>query len=212
MRYFLLCIIILPHVVFAQQKITFQVEWNKNILPTLPATLQLDKQTLEIKTLKLYLSNVRAISDNKTIYATKRFYLYDAERAEVVFDFPEAQHIKQYCFTLGIDSATNSEGVMGDVLDPTQGMYWTWQSGYINFKLEGNFHNEKIAYHLGGYSYPYNSSRSVCVDARPNSNALVFRLDSFLLGLSAKLPKNIMSPGEATMQLSDLLSTCFEIH
>ena len=40
-------------------------------------------------------------------------------------------------FQLGIDSLTNVSGAMGGDLDPTKGMYWTWQSGYINMKIEG---------------------------------------------------------------------------
>jgi hypothetical protein len=42
-------------------------------------------------------------------------------------------------FNLGLDSLTNVSGALGGDLDPTKGMYWTWQNGYVNFKLQGSF-------------------------------------------------------------------------
>ena len=38
---------------------------------------------------------------------------------------------------LGVDSVLNYNGVHEGALDPINGMYWTWQTGYIHCKLEG---------------------------------------------------------------------------
>jgi hypothetical protein len=71
-------------------------------------------------------------------------------------------------FLLGIDSIQNTNGAHDGPLDPMNGMYWTWNSGYVNFKLEGNspvspLPQHAINYHIGGYRAPYNTSRSITI-------------------------------------------------
>jgi hypothetical protein len=63
-------------------------------------------------------------------------------------------------FGIGIDSTLHVKGIQSGVLDPIHGMYWTWQSGYINFKLEGQIKVQQqwqnFQFHIGGYRSPYN--------------------------------------------------------
>ncbi len=41
-------------------------------------------------------------------------------------------------FTVGIDSSAVSEGATGGILDPVRNeMFWSWNSGYVALKLEG---------------------------------------------------------------------------
>jgi len=59
-------------------------------------------------------------------------------------------------FTLGVDSARNVSGAQADALDPGKGMFWTWNTGYIMAKLEGNSPvaatpNHAFEYHIGGF-------------------------------------------------------------
>jgi hypothetical protein len=47
-------------------------------------------------------------------------------------------------------------GAQTGALDPTKGMFWTWNTGYIMAKLEGNSQlantpNNEIQYHIGGF-------------------------------------------------------------
>jgi hypothetical protein len=68
----------------------------------------------------------------------------------------------QISFTIGVDSLRSTMDVSNrhGVLDPAQGhdgMYWTWNSGYIFFKMEGISpaapleQDNKFYYHIGGY-------------------------------------------------------------
>ena len=41
-------------------------------------------------------------------------------------------------FTIGVDSIRNVSGAQTGALDPANGMFWTWNSGYIMAKLEGS--------------------------------------------------------------------------
>ncbi|NBB18584.1 hypothetical protein GVN20_04370 [Runella sp. CRIBMP] len=70
-------------------------------------------------------------------------------------------------FTIGVDSLRNTmdlsrrKGVLdpGDASHEGDGMYWSWNSGYIFLKIEGNSSkitpdpagNQKFRYHIGGY-------------------------------------------------------------
>ena len=59
-------------------------------------------------------------------------------------------------FTIGVDSARNVSGAQTGALDPLNGMFWTWNSGYVMAKLEGkssvsSLVNNKMEYHIGGF-------------------------------------------------------------
>jgi hypothetical protein len=65
-------------------------------------------------------------------------------------------------FQLGIDSIDQNQGAQTGALDPVNGMFWTWNSGYQSLKIEGyspvsSLPAHMIAYHIGGYRYPYNT-------------------------------------------------------
>jgi hypothetical protein len=60
-------------------------------------------------------------------------------------------------FTIGVDSIRNISGAQTGALDTANGMFWTWNSGYIMAKLEGNSTlsnqpNQVFEYHIGGFA------------------------------------------------------------
>lgn len=69
-------------------------------------------------------------------------------------------------FLLGVDSAANCSGAQAGALDPMNDMFWTWSSGYVVFKLEGespssNADLGRIEHHIGGYKGENNVSVTV---------------------------------------------------
>ena len=57
-------------------------------------------------------------------------------------------------------------GVQSGALDPVNGMFWAWNTGYIFLKLEGNSSYSKspagiFEFHIGGYKQPSNAIRKV---------------------------------------------------
>jgi hypothetical protein len=47
-------------------------------------------------------------------------------------------------------------------------MYWAWNSGYINVKIEGassfvSNDDHKFEFHIGGYMSPYTTVRQICI-------------------------------------------------
>lgn len=69
-------------------------------------------------------------------------------------------------FRIGVDSVVNELGPSAGDLDPINGMYWTWSTGYVFCKLEGTVEHgsaPKRVYeiHIGGYKTPYNNTMLV---------------------------------------------------
>lgn len=114
-------------------------------------------------------------------------------------------HSDSISFRIGIDSVLQTRGALGGDLDPVQGMYWTWQSGYIHMKLEartsvlpGEAH--RIQCHLGGYAAPFNTIQQLGFPLTKES-CIAIQLDQFL-GAPSEMPHKVMSPSPAAVQLS----------
>lgn len=46
-------------------------------------------------------------------------------------------------FLLGVDSVDQTSGAQTGALDPVRGMFWTWNTGYLSFKIEGTSPDSK---------------------------------------------------------------------
>lgn len=176
--------------------------------------------TLRIETLRFYAGQFSAWENGRQHWSEgeQSWHLLDAAQPEgLVLRLPLPSHtaMQELRFTLGTDSLTNASGVFGGDLDPTTGMYWSWQSGYINFKIEGRSagcpdRGGEFVYHLGGYGHPWGTSKPVILPvtcARP--------ADSFMVGLElgpmleAALHSGkcrITSPGAEAARLFQLLT------
>ncbi len=120
------------------------------------------------------------------------------------------KEIKSIHFKLGIDSTTNVSGAFGGVLDPTKGMYWSWQSGYINFKIEGIVEKEKYILHLGGYSSPFKSVQQVILPVMKQTDE--FRVTLPIIEIIKKLvpiDNTVMSPSLNAVSMSKSIASYF---
>lgn len=179
------------------------------------------KDSIQIDMLKWYISGIELKKDNKSVWKeTNSFHLIDiSNKRSLVFELkpPDGIDFDKIKFNLGIDSLTNVSGAMGGDLDPTLGMYWTWQSGYINFKMEGKSNrspnpHQIFEFHLGGYHFPYNAIREITLDVA-NKNAINIHTDlsRFIEKIDLSKINRVMSPGTEAMKLSDLAARIFSI-
>src|ERR1044071_4197029 len=131
---------------------------------------KINDDSVLITTLKFYISNISFYDGNKQVWKENKSYhlvdISDPNSLKLKLDLPSKIKFTEIKFNLGIDSITNVSGALGGALDPTLGMYWTWQSGYINFKLDGrsslcNTRNHEFQFHLGGYQYPHSALQTV---------------------------------------------------
>ncbi|PKL78425.1 MAG: hypothetical protein CVV25_11665 [Ignavibacteriae bacterium HGW-Ignavibacteriae-4] len=181
-----------------------------------------DNDSLVIESLRFYISNIQLLQNNEVVYTINDgYYLLDLEYPEsmnITLSIPNNLNYNRLSLGIGIDSTTNAKGVMGGALDPTKGMYWTWQSGYINFKLEGVSNKcatrkNRFQYHLGGYQSPFNLYQTVDLVLRNNNKNLVIDVDisELILDLDLENINQIMSPNTEALKLTKLLPQIFKI-
>jgi len=148
--------------------------------------------------------------------------LIDIENSEslaVNFGTEEKQSLKynNIRFNLGVDSLTNSSGAFGGDLDPTNGMYWAWQSGYINFKLEGvskacPARKNAFQFHLGGFLGEHNALQKVHLNISDKESKIEFPIDQFLEQINLKEQYQIMSPSAEAVIISKTVADLFTIN
>lgn len=109
---------------------------------------------------KYYISNIRLIGINDAEYKVPDSYFLvdqeDAESREIHLSSLPAGVFKSIKFIIGVDSTRNVSGAQTGALDPINGMFWTWNSGYIFLKLEGTSPaitsmGNSFTYHIGGF-------------------------------------------------------------
>ncbi len=175
--------------------------------------------SLALHSLRLYLGHFVFVKNGRTFPAgPDDYFLLDLEEPESMllhFAMPAGGGFDSLRFELGVDSLTNSGGVRGGALDPTRGMYWTWQSGYINVKLEGfcarsTARNREFQFHLGGYLAPNPSVQTVQL-ALPAGGQSVLQLDlePFFRQIDWAAKSHIMSPSAEAAKLSAALAQNF---
>ena len=214
---FLLIFLLLTSTFFtiAQQKA------NLTIVPKFKEdNLQLDKayvlenDSIKITNLKFYISNLKYYKNDSLIYTSnKKAHLIDLSKElslqineKKSFDFDKVK------FNIGVDSLTNVSGIFEGDLDPANGMYWTWQSGYINFKLEGisslcPARKNKFYWHIGGYSPPFNTLRQVALKTNEKVN---IQLGELFEEIDVSVKYQVMSPNDNAVQIADKLPSLFK--
>lgn len=181
-----------------------------------------NNSTIVISTLRFYVGQFELIdSQNQKSQKHKEYYLLDLAHLEsmhISFDSSYSFHADLINFNFGVDSLTNTSGALSGALDPTNGMYWAWQSGYINMKLEGyiisGLNNEvKFEYHLGGFLSPFESSQIVRLNlpAKPKI-VIVVDLDNFFSDAIEIKEFRIMSPSLKAKELSKRAAQSFRIN
>jgi hypothetical protein len=218
--YLIILIILQANLTFAQTdfkiKITCKLQEQDIHLDSI---YKLDSTTsIKINTLKFYLGNIELNQrDKQQITSTNSYYLIDLNKQEsttISISLNESTTIETLQFCFGTDSLSNVSGAMDGDLDPTKGMYWAWNSGYINFKCEGEIiHTEKreeFTYHLGGYQAPFETVQSINLPLESNNKMNIeFNLFPFLLEQIRLNNYTIMSPGKTAQEGMKTLSQSF---
>lgn len=181
----------------------------------------LQLEDLSIETLRFYISGIEFYHGKESAFTlANSFHLIDAavpNSLVIQFEIPETLAYTHLQFNIGIDSLTNVSGAMGGDLDPTKGMYWTWQSGYINFKLEGvaersPARHHRFQFHLGGYQAPFESVQTVNL-ALKDKTAIEIQvaIDKCLASIDLGETYQIMSPNAAAVEMAQRLPLIYSI-
>jgi hypothetical protein len=127
-------------------------------------------ETYTIQRLKYYITNIEFLhAVTGTRFAIPgSYFLVDTndEESNIIKVFAPADDYDAISFLLGVDSLHNVSGAQSGALDPVNGMFWTWNSGYVSIKLEGrspasNLPQHLMEYNLGGFKGPDNVNHRV---------------------------------------------------
>ena len=200
------------------QTISFISVWNKEeAKPYKRFYSEKIQDSVQLETLRFYVSKVCFLKNEQHVWEEKNsFHLMDWDE-EMSFKVDVAKDFDALSFCIGIDSVTNVSGAMGGDLDPTIGMYWTWQSGYINFKIEGTSpvcktRNHAFQWHVGGYQFLNAAIQEIKLACR-NKKEIVIAVDLKKMFEQASVVTHpeVMSPSKEAVQLSSVFKTCFSI-
>jgi hypothetical protein len=183
---------------------------------------------LHVELLKCYVGHIEILDINRQVIGkdSVAYRLLDfSNRSSMNFSFPINNQKASYIrITLGVDSITNAAGVNCCALDPANGMYWSWQSGYIQFKLEGKEKDgNALNLHLGGFSNANMSSITDEIpilrmvtggpvlppDRRSQNVTIHLNLDSFLELVHANKEYSLMSPNDRVHEYMRVLCASF---
>ncbi len=145
-----------------------------------PALLQLDSayyknelgQTFNVSKFRYYISNIKLKKNIGPNIELPGYFLIDEADPEsksiTLNNVPEGLY-SSVSFIIGVDSLHNCTGAQSGALDPVNGMFWTWNTGYIFLKLEGHADaslspGHIFEYHIGGYASPNNCIRTITLN------------------------------------------------
>src|SRR6185369_7987900 len=127
------------------------------------------KESYSVKAFKFYIHGIEMINtDSNKVFklSADKYYLVDfSDSASCEIKIAILPYTyNRISFTIGVDSIRNVSGAQTDALDPAKGMFWTWNTGYIMAKLEGNSPVApagQFEFHIGGFSGPDNVIKKV---------------------------------------------------
>lgn len=136
-------------------------------------------EPFSVEQCKYYISDITVIGDDgKTQRIFSGAHLVDAaDSSTLTLNLTtDITTIAKIRFKLGVDSETTAGGVKTGDLDPMLGMFWTWNTGYVFARLEGQSDSAHAPAHrytwdIGGYRTGFNAVREITLplDGRPGS-------------------------------------------
>ena len=168
-------------------------------------------QTFTVSRFRYYISNIKLKSNNGAEVSLPGYFLVDEEDDEsksITLGNVPVGNYSSVQFIIGVDSLHNCSGAQSGALDPVNGMFWTWNTGYIFLKLEGHADASTspghiFEYHIGGYAAPNNCIRKVELDFGKKGLTISDHKDNGI-ALKADVLQILKSP--ATIDFSKLSS------
>ena len=186
---------------------------------------------VKINTVKYYVSNVvLEKEDGTTFIVDDSYHLVDGSNASsldfLIDDIPSDSYHK-ISFMVGVDEPRNTAGAQEGALDPANGMFWSWNNGYIFLKLEGTYGSEEdnFTYHIGGFQGEYASQQQIelslhgdMLDISDNETATVHTVVNLEEFFENPIDWNIDNQPAMTMSgmmaktISDNYADMFSVH
>lgn len=212
-------------------KVTFRLLNNGEPLNTSETYLNFSGEQYRVDVFKFYVSNVKLRTTDNQLSEEKESYhlvdLADAESRELNLVMDNGSY-QQFEFTLGVDSLRNVSGAQTGALDPMLGMFWTWNSGYIFAKLEGQSPQstaiqQNFTYHIGGFRTGENALRTIVLNMPADKPILMGKTEMIVIDvdlarwfdathrISIATEPSLMTPGGQSLLIADNYATMFSL-
>ncbi len=117
-----------------------------------------------VSKLKYYISQI-CFKGEKVFIDPTPYLIEDGRNQQIRLTIPSGRY-ERLAFMLGLDSLLHCSGAQSGDLDPLNDMFWTWNNGYVIFKLEGKYFSSegrsgKLEHHLGGYREDQKISQAI---------------------------------------------------
>ena len=149
---------------FAQQNLTVKFINTANDKIIAPDSIyhNASSEPYSVSKLKYYISNISLKKKAQNVFLINAF-----DNNSIQLNLTKGRY-DTISFLLGVDSIQHTSGAQSGALDPLNDMFWTWNSGYVTFKLEGssdssNADLHRIEHHIGGYKGKYRTMRKIAL-------------------------------------------------
>jgi len=222
--YSCLCFLLCGFAVKAQKttaEISFQLLFDNLPLELTKQYPVSEKDSITIDFLKFYISDITFLKEGTQVGKSKeKHHLIDAQNSSLYKTLYKVKNknFDTITFLVGLDSKTQEKGIQGGVLDPTSQMYWTWQNGFINFKLEGESslcptRKNKFQFHIGGFQKPFVTSQKVSLATSGDAPIVIdVNISSFFNAITISQTNTVTSPNKKAVMVSKVLPTLFSVH
>ena len=183
--------------------------------------------SLYVDLFRFYISSVQLQGENLDYQEIGSYHLVDAEDSlsqTILLKNVPAGRYQSLVFYVGTDSLANVSGAMGGDLDPTLGMYWAWNSGYINIKIEGRSQacktlHRAFTFHIGGYMPPHQTIRRVELPLKKlkirENDTTSIQIDAdlamFFNQIDLSKTNQLMIPGREAAKMADCFKAVFTL-
>jgi len=181
------------------------------------------QQPYQVTRLKYYIGNFSLTAANGAAVSIPGYYLVDASddsTQKIILPLKKQGIYTAVTFSIGLDSATNWNKIHTGIFSPVHGMFWTWNSGFIFFKLEGkskavNAPGNILEYHIGSFRGGLNAQRTITLPLENASAGAEIVLDVAAF-LNGKQPVNFqqrpaVTGADHSMEMADNFVKMFSI-
>lgn len=184
-------------------------------------------QAYTVSAFNYYISNIVLNGEGDAYTEPESYHLIKEQNAGskmfTLKDVPKGKYTS-ITFTIGVDSLRNVSGAQTGALDPSEGMFWSWNTGYIMATLGGKVidGDKELTYHIGGFQGEYNVLKTVTfsfsspLELNNNEIHLQFKADvaRWMYGahdIDLSILNTVHMPGENAKKIADNYAAMFTL-
>lgn len=157
--------------------------------------------TFRITQLSYYITNVSLTKVNGEVITLNNAnliaFIPPQQSAFVLSNIPAGRY-SRIAFNLGVDSIRNSSGLQEGDLDPSYGMFWTWNTGYVFYRCKGRYGstNNSFSIDIGGSQHLMKIDLSLAAFKKSGTSAKVNMTMNLATMFNGSNPYSLKTDGD----------------